>query len=207
VALHFRHFSYRSYLWGGVTILMVAAVIGTSQLVQQKQDIREKAAVPATKTVEKIPADYVNKIPLNTGGPIYGLKLSGKVNLNNPNSFVRAVLVDSKDNEYLVYEAYPLLVDSNNFTISNACEETCILDGVVPKYLRLEGNSSLLTIDKTTYVGNPGNLSKTGAFVAEQQKIKNQKENYSEKRTGHCLIIYRICRGLSITRGEYLKWV
>ena len=57
---------------------------------------------------------------------IFGLCISGSIQLNNDNSLVRIILVDDKFNEYLIYESYPLLISNNIYFVTNACEETCL---------------------------------------------------------------------------------
>ncbi len=77
--------------------------------------------------------------PFDTTQAIYGLSIeSGSVILYSDTSLVRVILVDTFYNEYLVYEAYPLIVTETSFSISDVCDETCYLDGVYPYSLEIQ---------------------------------------------------------------------
>jgi uncharacterized repeat protein (TIGR01451 family) len=86
---------------------------------------------------------------------IYGLTITGHVRLNKNNSLVRVILVDRSFNEYLIYEAYPLLVTSDSFEIVNVCEETCVLDAIIPYALRIEANDATIRIDTLSGFKSP----------------------------------------------------
>lgn len=67
-----------------------------------------------------------------------GVSISGDIWLNSDSSLVRIILVDNRFNEYLVYEAYPLLEGYEEFSINKACEETALLNNVTPLEMRVE---------------------------------------------------------------------
>jgi len=89
-----------------------------------------------------------NTYPLSTNNVIYHLSISGQLRLKNDNSLARVVLIDNSNNEYLVSEAYPLIVDNYNISFTNTCEETCLLNKVKPKLLRIELENASLDIKK-----------------------------------------------------------
>ena len=68
---------------------------------------------------------------------IYGLSIDASLQLHSDNSLVRIILVADNSREYLVYESYPLLVDTTTYTITGACEETCLLTPVIPVSLKV----------------------------------------------------------------------
>jgi len=59
---------------------------------------------------------------------IYGISISGSVNLYSDTSLVRIIYTDINDMQWMVYEAYPLIVNDSVVTLDNACDETCFLD-------------------------------------------------------------------------------
>jgi PKD repeat protein len=89
---------------------------------------------------------FKGKIP-----PIFGLALKANITLNDEKSLVRVILVDTKGDEFLVYETYPLLEESNSVNIDNLCEETGLLSRVQPKSLRIEVESATIKISSITY--------------------------------------------------------
>ena len=48
--------------------------------------------------------------PFSPNDTIYGLSISGSVTLNSDTSLVRVVLTDIAGQEWMVYEAYPMIV-------------------------------------------------------------------------------------------------
>jgi len=81
---------------------------------------------------------------------IFGLAMKAKITFNNDNSLVRIILVDKQGAEYLIYETYPLLEDNASFDIDNLCEETCILNGIIPQSIRVEVKDAALTLKSMT---------------------------------------------------------
>ena len=63
---------------------------------------------------------------------ITGLSIDADIELNNDTSLVRVVLVTDDNKNFLIYEAYPLIVETNLFVIHDGCDETCFLDNVKP---------------------------------------------------------------------------
>ena len=86
---------------------------------------------------------------------IYSLSISGSLELHGDNSLVRVILVRDDLHEYLIYEAYPLIVDNNNFQITGVCEETCVLDGIAPRSLKIELVNASLQIDQVSVTDSP----------------------------------------------------
>ncbi len=82
--------------------------------------------------------------PFAPNDTIYGLSISGSVTLLSDTSLVRVILTDNSGNEWMVYEAYPLIVTDTAFDIEEECDETCYLSGVVPYRLKIQiWNSSM----------------------------------------------------------------
>ena len=73
-------------------------------------------------------------LDLDINKKIYSFSINADINLKYDNSLVRVILVDENNNKYLVYEAYPL-IEENSVSLTNVCEETCALDGIVPSEL------------------------------------------------------------------------
>ncbi|MCD4747225.1 MAG: T9SS type A sorting domain-containing protein [Bacteroidales bacterium] len=70
--------------------------------------------------------------PFSGVDSIYGLSITGNITLNSDTSLVRVILVDENYNEYMVYEAYPLITTSMDFDVTNVCDETCCLAELNP---------------------------------------------------------------------------
>lgn len=84
-------------------------------------------------------------------GLISGLAVDAHFQLNRKDSLVRIILVDDQSREYLVYEAYPLAISEvsphgGRFSVSAACQESCLLPDVRPMSLRVEHVNASVSI-------------------------------------------------------------
>ncbi len=123
---------------------------------------------------------------------IFGLGVKADISFNDEKSLVRIILVDQLNNEYLVYETYPLLEAQSSFSIDNLCEETGILEAVRPQSLRIEITNATVSVKSITYATD---MDK-GLDI---KKIKKDKKNLQNNRK-----IQQINNSISI-RG--LAWV
>lgn len=124
--------------------------------------------------------------------PIYGLSAYGKVNLISEDSFVRIILVTNKG-EKLVSEFYPLIYEDMQKDDFSICEETCALDGEIPKEVKIEINKATLRLDDLYVIDSPSKLSKEvkekgiGQYSKEvkvkqdKNKVKNINAMLSKK--------------------------
>jgi len=133
-------------------------------------------------------------IPLGMSSPVYGFAVSGDFVLPEDHGVVRLVLVDADGSEHLVFEAYPLIGFSGRVAVENVCEETCLLDGVVPKSLRIEGFDASGLVKSISFVKKRVGLPK-GAGVLE---LKNSREAYKVQKMNE--VIER--EGLHWVAGE-----
>ena len=83
--------------------------------------------------------------------PVSSLGVTGEVHLKGPRSLMRLILTDSRLNEYLVYEAYPLITpemppEGGIVSIHSVCQETCFLPDTRATNLRVELVSASITI-------------------------------------------------------------
>jgi len=68
---------------------------------------------------------------------IFGISINANISLNSDTGFVRVLLTDSNNNEFLISDANILLSDSNNLSLSNYCFETCYLDTTIFRNVRI----------------------------------------------------------------------
>ena len=93
-----------------------------------------------------------------TSDSVVGLSIDGSVSsftasfnghLEDESGFVRIILVDSDNNEHLVYEVgFPLY--EGDFVFQDGCEETCITD-VTPASLKIETEKAEVYITECKY--------------------------------------------------------
>ncbi|MFA6422132.1 MAG: C1 family peptidase [Candidatus Buchananbacteria bacterium] len=118
---------------------------------------------------------------LGMASVVYGLSLNAGINLRADDSLIRVVLVDKNNKEYLVYEAYPVLNNKGQITVSNICEETCVLNAIVPAYLKLQINDAEITINAVNYLNSPSLVNsqvKSMGVEAYDNQLKTKQIDY-----------------------------
>ncbi|MFA6526675.1 MAG: C1 family peptidase [Candidatus Buchananbacteria bacterium] len=119
------------------------------------------------------------EITLKAADPVTSFTLSGQATLFKDDSLIRVTMIDSNNNEYLVYETSDLIADSRNVKADDVCEETCALGGdgsVIPTKLVIHLTDADISITNYTGMAVKHLLSAT---EKTKQKSKGQqiKEN------------------------------
>jgi hypothetical protein len=84
--------------------------------------------------------------------PIYGVSTSGFYSLYGETAFIRVVLVDSEDVEWLIFGTDLLFLDGSA-DFQNICDETCAFDNPVEvKEIRVEGYNARIILDSFDFL-------------------------------------------------------
>lgn len=103
--------------------------------------------------------DSDTTIELNQASTISGFVVTGRTLLGNLNdSFVRIILKDSYNYEFLVYENYPMLSGCLSSDFSNTAMETIIMDDITPQSLKIELHNAVLQLDSYAYISAPASV-------------------------------------------------
>ena len=103
-------------------------------------------------------------ISLGLRGSIYGLSVTGGAVLeNDQDSYVRVILRDDYNYEYLVYECFPMLTETFTPQFQNTALETKSLDGITPQSLRIELLNASISLDSFSFA--PESEAAKGAVV------------------------------------------
>ena len=115
--------------------------------------------------------------PFSPNDTITGLSISGSIELNSDTSLVRVILVDEDYNEYMVYEAYPMIVTDTAFVIVEECDETCYLDEISPSSIIIHLYDASIAIDSLNcsfqYQDNLDQLQYEAKRSKDAEKIDN----------------------------------
>ncbi|MCK9401351.1 MAG: T9SS type A sorting domain-containing protein [Bacteroidales bacterium] len=112
--------------------------------------------------------------PFGPNDTIYGLSISGSVTLLSDTSLVRVILTDNAGHEWMVYEAYPLIVTYTAFNIEEECDETCFLDQLLPYSIIIQVIDASLDLESLSY-------SKYPKEDAIKQQFKSKRSKDAEK--------------------------
>ncbi len=178
-----------------LTVFVSAKIQAPDQdkiIIQKTQKTVEKAqeGYLSRKQIFSIP-DYLNKDvqiqeinkqftksdtqEININKPISSLTLNAEITLLKKDSLIRVILIDQNNNQYLVYEDYPLISQLGSFQITNLCEETCSLGNIIPKSLKIQTKNAKITIKEIDYSTTPNKLYQP--FKDKAQKNIQKKQN------------------------------
>ena len=101
--------------------------------------------------------------------PISGLAISGNITFHSDTSLVRVILMDEQYNEYLVYEAYPILSGSGSCPVHEAAEETALLNNIVPDRVSFELVNASFHLKEFI-------LSEVGTYKAQTKSILKREQ-------------------------------
>jgi len=99
---------------------------------------------------------------------IFGAGVSAEVTLSGAASLARVVLIDNAGDEYLIYEVSSLIAEKNTISVSNVCEETKLLNAVIPVSVRVELFGATLNLRSVSTVAS---VSYTRNEMKEYQQI------------------------------------
>ena len=121
----------------------------------------------------------VSTISVESSPVLSGFFISGNIsNVNVPDSYVRVVMTDTNGIDYLIYEAYSLLLDKSSCSVSKIGLETAILDNVIAKEIMIEAHNASFSLDTIFFAISEGSSRKMSNAVSNR---KAQCEYISDK--------------------------
>ncbi len=116
---------------------------------------------------------------------ISGLAFSGNITLHSDTSLVRIVLLDNNHNEYLIYETYPILSGSKQFSVDEAGEETSLINNITPYRLTFELiNASIYVKEIILSMEDKYQTESQDARSVQQTLNKIEKINQNIQKSG-----------------------
>lgn len=123
-----------------------------------------------TITINQTYSYYTEITPFNGINNASSITMSGNVVLNSDTSLVRILLIDNVGEEYLLFESYSMIVDTNAYSFSNYTDETKYLHNIKPQSLRV------YTEDASVYLQSIYVNTNTSTSTLEQ--TENLRYNY-----------------------------
>jgi hypothetical protein len=123
--------------------------------------------------------------PFGPNDTIYGLTISGHVTLSSDTSLVRVILTDDSGNEWMVYEAYPMIVTDSAFDLEEVCDETCYLEEFHPHSLIIQIIDGEISISEllcsTTRYQNLSELQQQAKRSKDLEKVQLMNQYIASK--------------------------
>jgi C1A family cysteine protease len=115
------------------------------------------------------------EIPFGVRTSVSGLSVSGRVSFEDTeDSYVRIIMKDDHNYEYLVYENYPLLADDMFALFQNTAIETKQLEEITPKSIRVELKNATLALESLNYAGSSVTTTRNFENETVLQREQNQ---------------------------------
>ena len=112
-------------------------------------------------------------LPISLNQKISGLSISGSITFTGEKGFVRIILTDDYDNEYLVLETNTIFENKFNISFDEFCEETALLNNVFSKQITIESTDAQVVINGIQYaVVNEFQISRSKQIREEQMEVK-----------------------------------
>jgi len=189
-----------------VLILVVSAATWLPSFSQNpsNEDFKLSGKNPGTIKINQSFSSSTDISPIgNDITSIYGLALTADVSFNGENGLVRVTLFDENYSEYLVYETYSLLEDSKGVSIDALCEETALLEGIDPLFLRIEIKDATVKVKSVSYTTNPD-------AIADIPKVRKQKkeaqDQYKIKKLNNSIKNRGLLWGAGVTEVSELTY-
>ena len=81
---------------------------------------------------------------------VTGINFSGDILLNSDSSLVRILFTDQYNDEFMIHESYPLIVEDTAYAIEITCDETCFMDSLVPTSIKVDIIDAVVDISHFT---------------------------------------------------------
>ena len=111
-------------------------------------------------------------ISLEGMGTIYSLSIDATIHQPKEGSFTRIVLEDINGHDYLVAESDWFRNDTTTVTLEHFCEETALLDGVVPLRLKCYMSGEATSTLNGIHISSQPSMRKSGDAVDSKEIIK-----------------------------------
>lgn len=110
---------------------------------------------------------------LDLPGRVYGLSVSGQVELkDSSNSLIRVTVEGIHGREFLVYEVFPLLAEGMSFAIEETGMESAVLEGIEAERLNIRIVNASFRLEAVQHIDEPV----PSVQMSKQQTVDSQED-------------------------------
>jgi C1A family cysteine protease len=163
---------------GIVLFMLVLPVFLKAQIVQNEsfKTFYRRAKILRNRNIFEAGSHI---LPLTLKQKISGLSISGSITFTGEKGFVRIILTDNYDNDYLVLETNSVFEHETDISFEEFCEETALLDNILPKRIAIECTDAQVIINAIQYATvNEYRASIDKQIKEEQLNVKLQHINF-----------------------------
>jgi hypothetical protein len=179
-------------------ILKIESIIVLSfimQMISLGQNNKVFEALYPSNVTTEINQDYLKSTQINPFKPnesLFSLNINASIKLNGYKSLARVILETESGEELLVMESYFIMSGNDEIAVSNYGEETTMLNGVIPKQIKIELEDASIVLESVSYNNNYQNKTKDSDFALfselkkkKQDSIKIERINKQIKNWGY----------------------
>lgn len=136
------------------------------------------------KPFNSLPITSQTRIPLDVNEPVTSLGISGTVDMEGEDSYVRITIADNSNREFVVYETFPLMSGSYHEDLESIAMESIDLYDIIPQSLCVNVYKSSVRISEisVTYDKSLHDITKTKFSNQEKEIISALNQNIKDKR-------------------------
>ena len=162
-------------------IVMICSVLLLNTAATASDVFRMKASAGTsleTVNIEKQFEKNESFSPFFSKAAITGLSITGSFEKTSDEYLVRVLLKDVKGKEYLVMESYEEICDKSSQVFTDYCEETIMLEGIVPDSIKVFVRDATVRIESISfqYTSHDNMLKGTAFNAAKKESRKGQVE-------------------------------
>lgn len=145
--------------------------------------------------------------PFRANKSIIGLSINGTIAKESEDYLVRIIMIDKKGDEYLIMESYELINDSPYIILDNYCEETALLDNVIPHEIKVVLYHARIYINNICYIESMGRTSPCEKTIAQESiNIKKKQVAQTVERINNYISEHNKLWIACETRLSLLPW-
>ena len=138
------------------------------------QDLSVFRALPYENNTQHLRSTITSPdtISLEGVGMIYSLSINAIIHQPQESSFTRVVLEDKDGHDYLVAESNWFRFDTTTVILDHYCEETAILNGITPAYLKcyMTGGATITLTE--VHTSNLRDMRTVDSFMETRERVK-----------------------------------
>lgn len=150
------------------------------QMISSGQKNKAFEALYPSDVTTDINQDYTKSYTLNLFKPnetLFSLTINARIKLNGCKSLARVILETEIGEELLVMESYYILSGDEEIIVSDYGEETILLNGIIPKQIKVELEDATIHIESISYNNSFQNKTKDTDFALFSELIKKEQDS------------------------------
>jgi len=120
--------------------------------------------------------------PFKQKESLFSLAITASIKLNGYKSLARVILETENGEELLVLESYFIMSGDEEMAVSNYGEETAMLNGIIPKQIKIQMEDASISLESVSYSNNYQNKKKDTEFAFFSELNKKKQDSVKIER-------------------------